>query len=481
MQGELKVQSRVQLKTDSMVSDRSAKSTEKAEGFTAMLQAKKDQLKQPDQEKAEEADDVGKKDITLSQSGESNAKKKVSGQEEPSGESKEDDAPKDVSQDDAMERQAAMEQLTAMMAGILPEEGEEEAGGFFQVSAGEMIGAAEGKAPSPEGIQDKGVLSQPKAEFTAFRPDEGENVTDLKIQAFEVPAAQEQEAGMKEALPEQPVLEELSAKVTEEAKTFDPQKLKAVQEQSLKAEEEGLEEISARQAEPKEREAGDAKNQQQRAEENVRVIHREKNPFQTAQKPESSRSQPKAGQTPGIGEREALQAMQEGSGQAAAAAEQPKLFTPSYQSFQDGLFSRRSEAIPLKTTPETLPQDLGKTLAKSMVESGRTLTVELEPASLGKLTIRMAYDGGRAAVSIMATNPKTQEMLNQRASEIAAILEEKTGQETVIYTQQPEPNQQGYDREPDGKGQEERQEKKQDQDERQQADSFAQQLRLGLV
>ena len=154
--------------------------------------------------------------------------------------------PEDVSQDDAMERQAAMEQLTAMMAGILPEEGKEEAGEFFQVSAGEMNGAA-------EGIQDKGVLSQPKAEFTAFRPDEGENVTDLKLQAFEVPAvqpeavqpeaAQEQEAGMKEALPEQPVLEELSAKVTKEDKIFDPQKLKAVQEQSLKAEEEGLEEI----------------------------------------------------------------------------------------------------------------------------------------------------------------------------------------------------------------------------------------------
>ena len=65
-----------------------------------------------------------------------------------------------------------------------------------------------------------------------------------------------------------------------------------------------------------------------------------------------------------------------GGKREAAAAEQPKLFTPSYQSFQDGLFSKRSEAIPLKTTPETLPQDLGKTLAKSMVESGRTLTVE---------------------------------------------------------------------------------------------------------
>ena len=98
----------------------------------------------------------------------------------------------------------------------------------------------------------------------------------------------------------------------------------------------------------------------------------------------------------------------------------------------------RMEARPLRTTPDTLPQDLGKTLAARLPEAGRTLTVELEPASLGKLTIRMTYEAGRAAVSILATNPRTLEILSEKATEIASILEEKTGQETVILTQRPQ-------------------------------------------
>lgn len=165
--------------------------------------------------------------------------------------------------------------------------------------------------------------------------------------------------------------------------------------------------------------------------------------------------------------------------QAAAGAETMKLFG---QQTQDHFMTQKTE-MPLKTTPETLPQDLGKTLAGNILKEGQTLTVELEPASLGKLTIRLIYEGDRAAVSIMANNPKTLELLSQKASEIASILEEKTGQETLIYTQQPQQNQEGYDREPDGKQQAEEnsrqhQEKKEDQH---QADSFAQQLRLGLI
>ena len=137
----------------------------------------------------------------------------------------------------------------------------------------------------------------------------------------------------------------------------------------------------------------------------------------------------------------------------------------------------------MKTSPETIPQDLGKMLGAKMAEGARTLTLELEPANLGKLTIHLSYEGDRAAVSIMATNPKTLELLNQKASEIAAILEEKTGQETVIFTQKPETNQENYDRNPDGKREREEQEEKhqQNKEEHQSFDSFAQQLRLGLV
>ena len=142
----------------------------------------------------------------------------------------------------------------------------------------------------------------------------------------------------------------------------------------------------------------------------------------------------------------------------------------------------RGEQIPLKTTPDTLPEDLGKTLAAKLPDAGKTLTVELEPASLGKLTIRLTYEAGRTAVSILATNPRTLELLNSKAAEIASILEEKTGQETVILTQEPHEQEQ-YQESKHGSSQQEEQEQGQQRKEEpaHQSDSFAQQLRLGLV
>ncbi len=139
---------------------------------------------------------------------------------------------------------------------------------------------------------------------------------------------------------------------------------------------------------------------------------------------------------------------------------------------------KASDTTVVRTTPETFGPDIGKTLAARIPEQNGTLTIELEPASLGKLTIRVIYEAGKAAVSIMADNPKTLELLNQNAVEIARIMEEKTGQQTVIYT--PEAQQQmGEKADGQGKG-------RQDQDQesrrqKEQSDAFAQQLRLGLL
>ncbi len=148
--------------------------------------------------------------------------------------------------------------------------------------------------------------------------------------------------------------------------------------------------------------------------------------------------------------------------------------------------TQRTETIPLKTTPEQLPQDLGKTLASRTLEAGRTLTVELEPANLGKLTIRLVYEGDRASLSIMASNPRTLDMLSQKASEIAAILEEKTGQETIIYTQPAQQGSEQYDEQQNQnrskeQGEPEEQKNQGHGEDTHQAESFAQQLRLGLV
>lgn len=135
----------------------------------------------------------------------------------------------------------------------------------------------------------------------------------------------------------------------------------------------------------------------------------------------------------------------------------------------------------VKSTVEELPQELGKAVAAGKPGDSQVLTVELEPVSLGKLTIRLEYEAGRTMVSVMASNPKTLELLSQKASEIASILKEHTGEETVIYTEQPqkEPGEEAQEQSGRGGQQQERQQHRQE--EQPQTDSFMQQLRLGLV
>lgn len=138
----------------------------------------------------------------------------------------------------------------------------------------------------------------------------------------------------------------------------------------------------------------------------------------------------------------------------------------------------QTDTAAVRTTPDTFPADVGKAIAARMPKADNTLTIELEPAALGKLTIKVVYEAGRAAVSIMSANPKTLELLSQSAGDIAQILEDKTGQQTVVYTPDPEQDLDGRQ----GGQNSGRQDQQRDEDKRQsQPDSFAQQLRLGLV
>ena len=106
------------------------------------------------------------------------------------------------------------------------------------------------------------------------------------------------------------------------------------------------------------------------------------------------------------------------------------------------------------------------------------MVIELEPASLGKLTIKLAYEAGRAAVSILASNPRTLELLSQRSGEIAAILEERTGQETVVQPYQPSEEGAYYEQNQESGRERQQQEQRK---ENKETDSFMQQLRLGLI
>lgn len=97
---------------------------------------------------------------------------------------------------------------------------------------------------------------------------------------------------------------------------------------------------------------------------------------------------------------------------------------------------------------------------------------------MGRLTIRVAFEGGKTAVTVLASDQRTLDILSQNVGQIAQILEERTGQQTVVYMpDQAESGQSGQEKQPDHQNRQEngRREKGREQD------SFAQQLRLGLV
>ncbi|MCI8418010.1 MAG: hypothetical protein HFI33_11050 [Lachnospiraceae bacterium] len=185
--------------------------------------------------------------------------------------------------------------------------------------------------------------------------------------------------------------------------------------------------------------------------------------------------------------REPAQKIGEAAQETAAlnGDERPLVSAPTNQEvrIEDGpQTGYRTQENTVKSTVENLPGEIGKAFAARGAGEAQTLTVELEPASLGKLAIRLTYETGKAVVSIMATNPRTAELLNEKASEIAAILKERTGEETMIYTQQPE-REPGQDaQEQNGQGGGQQQERQQSREEKQEhTESFMQQLRLGLV
>ena len=135
---------------------------------------------------------------------------------------------------------------------------------------------------------------------------------------------------------------------------------------------------------------------------------------------------------------------------------------------------------PVRTSEPNLINDVGRAIAQRLPASDGTLTIELEPASLGEMTIRVLYESGKATVSILATSPRTLELLSERAGELASILEERTGQETVVYAEQPESEQPFDERQGEGR-QKDREPESREHKERNEQDSFLQQLRLGVI
>ncbi|MDD6351396.1 MAG: flagellar hook-length control protein FliK [Lachnospiraceae bacterium] len=88
----------------------------------------------------------------------------------------------------------------------------------------------------------------------------------------------------------------------------------------------------------------------------------------------------------------------------------------------------------LTTSPASLPQDLTDFIARSWRNSSLPGSMELtlNPQNLGKITIHLTYEAGRANLTIMTTRPETLHLLSSHADQMGEILSRTTGRETAI-------------------------------------------------
>lgn len=91
----------------------------------------------------------------------------------------------------------------------------------------------------------------------------------------------------------------------------------------------------------------------------------------------------------------------------------------------------------LVTGTKTLAQDVQELLAKTkaqMTQDSGTLEITLSPESLGKLSVKLTYEDGKASFVITATRPETLHLLARQSGDLGEIITRNTGEETLICT-----------------------------------------------
>lgn len=130
-------------------------------------------------------------------------------------------------------------------------------------------------------------------------------------------------------------------------------------------------------------------------------------------------------------------------------------------------------------------QNLAKNMSEQINQGKNAFELWLEPANLGKIGVKVAYEGGRAMIQILCMSSKAMEIVAQNAKTLGTIIQQNTGTNTLVVVEQPE--RQDYlqqEAQQQNRGEAQQDEKNKDKDsneEEAEAESFLQQLRLGLA
>lgn len=132
---------------------------------------------------------------------------------------------------------------------------------------------------------------------------------------------------------------------------------------------------------------------------------------------------------------------------------------------------------------EELLQKLSDQILLKTMANQKEFEVQLEPANLGKMAIKVAYGLTGTTISIECTSQKTLDMLSQGVKNVAYIMESHLGTPTTVYVEQDVKDYLNQREQQQGQ-QQGQQQQKQDQDNKSDRDTtidFLQQLRLGLI
>ncbi len=122
-------------------------------------------------------------------------------------------------------------------------------------------------------------------------------------------------------------------------------------------------------------------------------------------------------------------------------------------------------------------------IVRQIVNGKEELELHLSPKYLGSLTIRVAHEAGRTAVSIICSDDRAMRAMSQKAAELGQILEDRMGTRTEVYVDDHQEQSRMYQDGRGGSNGEREQRQSQNRQRHEEADTadFLQQLRLGLV
>lgn len=105
---------------------------------------------------------------------------------------------------------------------------------------------------------------------------------------------------------------------------------------------------------------------------------------------------------------------------------------PFQKELQNCPLEKTEEPLRLFTKEKSIPKDVADFLGEKIDFSKGEIKIELEPRTLGQITVKLNFSAGKANLVILAENPKTLSLLQNGAEEMARILEQKTGESTKV-------------------------------------------------